>query len=236
MKAAAAWTRLNESVKARWDYVSLLKEARLSPLSGMILAALLAIAGLTALFALYAIVGPVSSSSLARRPDWSPPTLAGEELEPPKPASADVETLSRPIFSKSRRPSPKHAAPQATSGNAAAAPDGLAVTAIVRSKGITRALVLSMDAPGGLWQKVGDTVGGWLITAIEPTELILSSGPQVVRVKLYSDDTSAPTTGAEAPPPGAPPPPPMGGPTPPAPANGGPPPPPMTGAAPMQRP
>ncbi|MGB5087289.1 MAG: hypothetical protein WBO09_22455 [Methylocystis silviterrae] len=117
-----------------------MKQARLSPLSAMILAFFLATTLMAGLFAISAIFGSNGSDSEVAAPDWKPPTLAIGELDPPKPASADVETLSRPIFSRSRRPSPRTSKPQSEAdlSPSAIAPGGLTVSAIVKNKEMHR--------------------------------------------------------------------------------------------------
>lgn len=168
---------------------TLLKQARLSPLSAMILAFLLATTLMAGLFALSAIFGSNGLDSEVVGPDWKPPTLAIGELDPPKPASADVEALSRPIFSRSRRPSPKSAKLQVDSDISpnAIASGGLAVSAIVENKEMHQAYVVSSDAPEGAWRKVGDTVDSWTISMIDRHEVILKSGQQTTSIKLYPD-------------------------------------------------
>lgn len=167
---------------------ALLKRARLSPLSAMILAFLSATTLMAGLFALSAIFGSHGLDSEVAAPDWKPPTLTIGELDPPKPASADVETLSRPIFSRSRRPSPK-AKPQVEADLApnAHAPGGMTVSAIVKNKDVHQAYVVSQDAPGGAWRKVGDTVDSWTISRIDRHEIILTSGQQTASIKLYPE-------------------------------------------------
>lgn len=167
---------------------ALLKQARLSPLSAMILAFLFATTLITGLFALFAIFGSIGLGGEVAAPDWKPPTVTIGELDPPKPASADVETLSRPIFSRSRRPSPK-AKPQVAADLSpnAIAPGGLTVSAIVKNKEAHQAYVVSQDAPEGAWRKVGDTVDTWMISRIDRHEVILQSGEHTASIKLYPD-------------------------------------------------
>ncbi len=163
-------------------------QARLSPLMTIILAALGFMTLLVTLFALYALLGPTGAETEGAGPDWKSPTLAIVELEPPKPDSADVQTLTRPIFSKSRKPFPKSAArPASEAVVASTAPSGVTVAAIVRKGKIAQAFVLSPDAPEGAWRKIGDTVDSWTIKAIAADELTLRNGGAAATLKLYSD-------------------------------------------------
>ncbi len=164
-----------------------LKQMQLSPLSAIVVAVLAATTFATALFALYAIFGPMDSDSEAKAPDWTPPTLAAIELDPPKPPSADVESLTRPIFSKNRKATPKTAATPTDMTAVSDAPSGLSVTAIVRHKTTARAFLISTDTPTGAWRQVGDLVDSWTVTSITPSEVVLQSGGQFSKVKLYTD-------------------------------------------------
>lgn len=184
--------------------LSALKSLHLSPLAAIVLAALSAVSLGAALVAVYAIYGPLGSDSGVTVPDWKPPTLDVVELDPPKPASADVEALSRPIFAKNRKPSPKSAAPAAAA--VLDSQTGLTVTAIVHNKKTTSAFLISTDTPDGAWRKVGDTVDAWTVTSITPAEVVLQSGGQLSKLQLYSDasSTAAPSPApdpAAAPPP-----------------------------------
>lgn len=178
-----------------------LQAAHLSPLAGIILALLGAAALGAALLAAYALLGPAGLDDGAAAPDWTPPTLAVVDLDPPQPPSADVETLSRPIFSKSRRPSGKPAkAPAADGGRMTPSPAGLSVAAVVRNRKESRAFVVSVDTPEGAWRKIGDTVDAWTISRIERAEVTLENGGEKTTLKLYPDPDpnaqAAPSTDA----------------------------------------
>lgn len=180
---------------------------RLSPLSRIVLGALAAATLAAAGFAAYALLGPEAEDAQSAAPDWKPPTLAIVELEPPTPASADIQTLSRPIFSKNRRPAPRTAAPRAENAETAetlGTPSGLTVGAIVKRGSVSHAFVISSDAPDGEWKKVGDKVDAWTISAIKAMELILNDGERSMKLKLYaeppaSDPAPAPTPALEPP-------------------------------------
>lgn len=172
-----------------------LKQLQLSPLSAMVLAVFSAMTLATALFAIRAIQGPLDFDSGVKVPDWTPPTLAAAELDPPKPDTAYAQSLSRPIFFKNRRPQPKTAAP-AQAAALSEEPSGLTVTAIVRHKKKMQAFVISADTPTGEWRQVGDVVDSWTVSAITPAEVVLQSGDRRSEVKLlYSE---APPTAATA--------------------------------------
>lgn len=197
MMKAALQGRSREWLRDARAMFSRLKQWRLSPLSAIVLAILSAIAAGTALFAAAALLWPSGWDSDAAVPDWNPPTLAVVELDPPKPASADVEALSRPIFFKNRKPAPK-SAPQVDNANISDAPTGLAVTAIVKNKKVTQAFVTSSEAPEGGWHKVGDAIGSWTLHKILHAEVVFQNGDQLTRVKLYTlpPDAQGDTPGA----------------------------------------
>ncbi|RTL90708.1 MAG: hypothetical protein EKK29_00855 [Hyphomicrobiales bacterium] len=183
--------RVSELLHNARSRLSGLKHMQLSPLSGIVLAALATMTSATALFALYAMLGPMGSDSEASAPDWTPPTLAAVELDPPKPASADVESLSRPIFSKNRKPTAKSAAAPTDMTAVSDAPSGLSVTAIIRHKTTAQAFLISTDTPAGAWRQVGDLVDSWTVTSINPKEVVLQSGGQFSKLKLYAEPPPA---------------------------------------------
>jgi hypothetical protein len=172
-----------------------LTRSPLSPLSAIGLAVLTAFACGAGFFALYAAVSPVESDGIVNVADWTPPTLGVVDLYPPKPASADTESLSRPIFAKDRKPASKTAA-SATEA-VVEGPTGVTVAAIVRHNNATKAFLVSPDAPDGEWRKVGDAVEAWTVTSITATEVVLESGGQLSKLKLYGEAT--PDAGSEAP-------------------------------------
>jgi hypothetical protein len=138
-------------------------------------------------FAANALLGPRNLPADAASQDWKPPKLAIVELPPPKSASADAQTLTRPIFSKNRRPS--HKAPAAPAAPplvpTAAAPGDLTLAAIVKHGGVSSAFIISGSAPDGEWKKVGDTVDAWTVAAISDADLTLKSGDQAVKLRLF---------------------------------------------------
>lgn len=166
------------------------KAARLSPLMAGALLALSFAAVAAAAFAAYALLGSSDEAAQSAAPDWKPPTLASVEPPPPKSPSGDVQTLSRPIFSKNRKPSIKApSAPAAESIPAVttAAPADLTLAAIVKHGDVTSAFVISGSTPDGEWKKVGDMVDAWTVAAISDADLTLKSGDQAVKLRLFPD-------------------------------------------------
>ncbi|PPD46211.1 MAG: hypothetical protein CTY15_02260 [Methylocystis sp.] len=171
----------------------LVAQARLSPLMALILLAIAAVNILAAIFAFDAVMGPMGAKTDGAAPDWKAPTLAIVELDPPKAASADAQALTRPIFSKTRKPSPRAARPEGAATAASSAAMGVSVAAIVKKgKGAAQAFVISADAPEGAWKKVGDAVDAWAISDISADALKLRSGDGAATVKLYADPPPAP--------------------------------------------
>jgi hypothetical protein len=171
-----------------------LSQAQLSPLMAMVLAFLATMALLSALFAIYALVGSQGGETETIVPDWNPPTLSIIDLDPPKPENADDQALSRPIFAKTRRPSPKAASRSNSSGpiGTTGGPTGVTVGAIVMTGKTSQAFILSSEAPAGEWKKIGDTVDAWIISTIARDQLILRNGGRSVRLRLYEDKSPQP--------------------------------------------
>jgi hypothetical protein len=148
------------------------------------------------IFALRSILGRAGGEQAIAALEWKPPSLAIVSLDPPKPANADLESVSRPIFSKSRKPALKTTYADSPA-NAATDTGALSVTAIVLNKKILQAFIISSDAPEGAWRKIGDTVDTWSIAAIAPKEVVIQNGGQKKVLPLYSSmtDRKGNTTG-----------------------------------------
>lgn len=176
-----------ETLKSWTQNAAPLAQARLSPLMSVILAFLLATTASAVLFAIYAILGPEGGEREVKTPEWTPPTQAVVNLDPPKTAADDVQSLTRPIFSKSRRPSSRSAPARAEPDAAPAAgnADGLTVYAIVKNGNTSQAFVTSLDAPEGAWKKIGDTIDAWTISSIDAAELTLKNGDRSATLRLY---------------------------------------------------
>jgi hypothetical protein len=104
-------------------------------------------------------------------------------------ASDDAQTLSRPIFWKSRRPRPIAAKSDRGDGFAGipTAPAGLSLGAIIKSGASARAFVVSGEDPEGRWLALGESVQGWTIAEVGESELKLVNGAQSARLQLYPE-------------------------------------------------
>lgn len=163
-----------------------LKHLRLSPLATITLAVLSIITLLSLLIALHSMFGDSQADDHSTLVEWKPPTLDILALDAPKPASGDIEALSRPVFTKTRKPAPKTPV-SPTNTNAPVVADSLSITAIVQNKKSAQAFVVSAESPEGAWRKIGEKVNIWTITAIKSDEVVLKSGNQTAKVKLYAD-------------------------------------------------
>ena len=50
------------------------------------------------------------------------------------------------------------------------------------------ALIASAQSPDGVWLSAGAEIDGWTITGLEPDAVILKSGAQSAKLKLYVDN------------------------------------------------
>lgn len=174
-----------------------LAKLRLSPLMAMILCALCVVDAGAALFALGSIFAPLAAPPQLE-PEWRLPGAASSAPRQGARTSAGEQTLARPIFSKSRRP---FAAPpvetQSKIEEAPVAATGLSVTAIVKTGGVKRVLIVSSAEPEGKWALEGERLEGWTIAEVRDFDVTLRNGQNVVQLKLYSDHP--PTQDAHAP-------------------------------------
>ncbi|MBG0808319.1 hypothetical protein IY145_02880 [Methylosinus sp. H3A] len=167
---------------------ALARELRLSPLAALLLASLAALDLAASAFALLSLIGPDEAASPPKT-DWRPPSFVSPASGRAAAASDDTQTLSRPIFWKTRRPRPTAAKPDRGEGFAGipSAPAGLSLAAIVRSGASVRAFVVSGEDPEGRWLVPGESVQGWTIAEVGEVELKLVNGAQSARLQLYPE-------------------------------------------------
>jgi hypothetical protein len=116
---------------------------------------------------------PIAQSP-ANAPGSGQPT-AGQPNIPPPPESRFAVIVLRPLFTPGRRPPDQPASPADTT--AGGPPTGLLVTGIVMAGGDSVAII-EPERPGrqaeaALVARIGDSVRGWTIEAIEPGLVVL---------------------------------------------------------------
>jgi hypothetical protein len=127
--------------------------------------------------------------------------LAAEPAAPPDPqsdatlanplASWPLDRLSatrdRPLFAPSRRPPAPPPAPVVRSVEAAPAPPpSVVLLGIVTEANGARAMVRTDASDKVLRARLGDDIGGWKVTQIEPRRLVLSSDDRSVSFSLFA--------------------------------------------------
>ncbi len=158
---------------------------RLSPLMLAALSLLSVTTTLSALFFLRALIGSDESAPSAT-PDWRPPSASFLNSPASAPPSTDVQTVTRPVFAKSRRPVPKVVAAPAPE-NRTGPPPALTVQAIVLSNGASRAYLVSQGGANGEWYLVGQLIDGWTISEMRASEVTLKSGERTAILSLYPE-------------------------------------------------
>jgi hypothetical protein len=164
---------------------ALARELRLSPLAAIFLALLAMLDVVAFAFALLSLIGHDDASPPAKS-DWRPPSVLSPAAGRAAIASDGAQTLSRPIFWKSRRPRPIAGRADGFAG-IPSAPAGLSLAAIVRSGASVRAFVVSGEDPEGRWLAPGEAVQGWTIAEVGELELKLVNGAQSARLQLYPE-------------------------------------------------
>ena len=159
------------------------KAKRLSPLMLAALCSLSVTTTLSAFFLLCALMGWGDPESLATA-EWRPPSAALTASLPASFSATDTQTLTRPIFAKSRRPAAK-SAETVTPKNSAGSPPPLTLQAIVLSNGASRAYLAAPGNANGDWYGVGQLVEGWTISEIRASELTVKSDEQTATLSLY---------------------------------------------------
>ena len=179
---------LLSTIRLREPLAAMLATRRLSPLMSFGLAGLGALVAAAAIFDASLLLG--AGAPAPPHVDWRAPTFVAAPLPAQKPASADVQTLSRPLFSKSRRPSAIAAKPapsETEKANPSAPPPNVMVSAIVKFGPRTQAFVVSSTAPEGKWLAVGETVDGWSVDAIHSSGIVLKNGERTMMTPLYPE-------------------------------------------------
>jgi hypothetical protein len=103
-------------------------------------------------------------------------------------------TLQRPLFSSARHRPPPAAAPVAQQVQAPApppAPPNLTLLGVLMERQGLRAIV-QPDAPNKIRMvKIGDEIGGWKVSVIEPRELILAQEERSSTFSLFKAPSPA---------------------------------------------
>ena len=149
------------------------------------LAGLGAIDVVAALFAWRAFAGPGSSDDLPPRvaPAIIPASITSAASESPH---EDSETLARPLFAKSRRPS-QNAARATDDAATSPPPAGLKLLAVIAFGRSARAFVASGADTDGKWLSVGDVIESWRVDSIEAQDISLRQQDDRIRVGLNYD-------------------------------------------------
>jgi hypothetical protein len=118
--------------------------------------------------------------------------LPTSPLELVMPARGDDhETLARPLFSKTRRPSPS---PQASAegGNRPppSPPAGIKLYAVILSGRSARTFICSNAALEGKWLAAGETFENWTVDSIAPQEVTLRHDASLIRIGLAYNGVS----------------------------------------------
>lgn len=153
------------------------------------LAALGALDVVAALFAWRAFFGPEAGMDLPARA--APPIVpAAIAAAAPQASHDDSETLSRPLFSKSRRPS-LNAAHLAADAASSPPPAGLKLLAVIAFGHDARAFVVSSVDADGKWLSVGDSIESWTVESIAPQDISLRQQDDRIRVAINYDEAPA---------------------------------------------
>jgi hypothetical protein len=120
--------------------------------------------------------------------EWKAPTLTHAAPKGARSNKVDLHTLSRPIFSKTRRPaSAASAGPRTPEPAALPPPPGVSLKGIVSYKSMVRAFLTSANSPQGEWKTIGDKLGSWTVDRIERDHLALKNGTRSLKYSLYPE-------------------------------------------------
>jgi hypothetical protein len=164
--------------------------ARLSPLMGALLGVLFSSTSMAAYYACHAILSPLATDPAAKS-EWRAPTALAVSAAVSVSDRTDTQTLTRPIFSKSRRPSTRddqQGVAGAAPAPAAPLPSGLGLKAIVVHGDAKSAFMVCDSFPDGKWMKAGETIQSWTISAIHTLHVVLKSGERSSQLTIDFSD------------------------------------------------
>jgi hypothetical protein len=162
---------------------------RLSPAMAALLVVFTGLDVTAAVFALDSFSDP-SLRAVGNTPEWHPPVLGNAAPPASKATNAYVETLSRPIFAKNRRPPIliKAAGGPVRPIKEPPTPSiDFTLAGVTISPLVTKAFIIGGSNPTGIWVNVGAQVAGWTVANIEPASLTLRNGDKTIQVQLYPD-------------------------------------------------
>jgi hypothetical protein len=174
------------------------RKARLNRLKIIVLAGLAALDVFAAAFLWRGFAGEGDNGGLVARP-----VLANVRMNPLEyvtpPRGDDTETLARPLFSKSRRPSPPPEAP-AKGEIHTPPPAGIKLNAVILFGRSARAFITSNALIAGKWLAVGETFENWTADSIETHEVALHQGARLIRVGVAYNGVTSPISSNSEPP------------------------------------
>ncbi len=175
------------------------KSARLSPLHLMALCAMSLLTLASGVFALRSAMAPVTLPIEAKQQWRTPVALSDAARGARAPPALDTQTLSRPLFSKSRRPSEAQKRKvEAHAAGPSTIPAGMTLRAIINFGQDTQVFLVTNATSDGVWLKVGEQIEGWTLTEVSPTEVTMRNGDKTARLEFEYEDQS-PTPGLAAP-------------------------------------
>ena len=131
-------------------------------------------------------------------PRGAAPLAPAVAPEPPPVAEIPAtETLGRPLFAKSRRPSlnaPKLAA-------AAPPPAGMKLRAVVAMDQTARAYLVAEGSADGKWLRVGDELNSWTVESISRRAIALRRDAETVSIGFDYAEAPEPRAAPPATPP-----------------------------------
>jgi hypothetical protein len=187
------------------------RAARMSPFDVASLGALASgAAGAGGYFLICAFAPAVGA--VAGNEDWRSPIDARPEQRRAETTSRpDTDTLTRPLFEKSRRPVVKTASERPTRADAAQVetpPVGMSLKGIVNHGADTRIFVVTTALAEGVWLQIGEELEGWTVERVERSDVTLRRGGRVAHLDFQYAEAPSVGAGAAVFVPPAPPPPP----------------------------
>jgi hypothetical protein len=172
------------------------QEARLSPFDLLSLGGFAVATTGAAAYLLACSFGPVASAVTGAAQWRAPSAAAAPRRSADVQSPPDAQTLKRPLFAKSRRPTERGAQPENPSPIASAQvetpPAGMALKGVVNHGEDTRVFIVTNALAEGVWLKPGEAIEGWTIESARKSDVTLRKGDHVAHLEFeYNNEPPA---------------------------------------------
>jgi hypothetical protein len=164
---------------------------RIAPLAAVGLLALVAL-NAWLLTVLAADIASDDQAAIGKRVDWAPNfSITADGVAVRKPVDAYSETLTHPVFFKTREPyvaPPPPPPPKVVAASPPVVDPGLVLGGVFINRDIKKAYLFSKTDPRGTWVSEGENFLGWKVQSVDRAAVRLQQQDRTIEVLLYPKD------------------------------------------------